>query len=444
MRSDVAEAGELAALLVADRGRADRTALPGQRVAGDRALELRRRHLEAGQVVLLARVGDDVEQLEAPRADQLVPAGNPEHLRLPAEVQVRLHRLADHGAGHGVEQAALRGVAGPAEQRGVDLAKAHRRGACARLDAAAGDHQGHPHDALIEQVAVQRLAVVAAPLAVVGGDDDPHPAGGRRTLEGGEQAPELVVHRRHLALVGVGREAAAERLGRRVRLVRVVVVDPQETRPRLRRRQPGDGAVGRLTRAALDHPGRELVVVALEPARQPELAFERVAGDERSRRVSQTAQPLGEQRHCVRQAAAVLVHAVAAGVEAGQHRRVRRQRRRRGRVGVREAHPACRKCRERRRSRRGVLRRQRIRARGVERHQQQRRPGCRDGRLPRPAPARRREQRQADRRERRGRRPWQVAAEATGAGEGPVAHALPTPRDCRVVRRASGAPDSSE
>ena len=125
------------------------------------------------QVALLPRIVDDVVELEAARADQLVAAGDRHHLRLPAVVEERLHRLAEHRFVGGGEEPSLGLLAGPAEERRVDLAQAHRIGARPRPDAVAGDDERDPHDALVEQVAVQHLAVIAAPLAVVGGHDDP-------------------------------------------------------------------------------------------------------------------------------------------------------------------------------------------------------------------------------------------------------------------------------
>ena len=108
---------------------------------------------------------------------------------------------------------------------------------------------------------------------------------------GCDQAPELLVHRRDLAEVRPRREAAAERLGRRVRRVRVEVVHPQEQRLRRSRR----GQVARARRSVVSRadrsarPVRQRVVVDVEAAREPEAARQHEGRDERGRAVARAA-----------------------------------------------------------------------------------------------------------------------------------------------------------
>ena len=96
-----------------------------------------------------------------------------------------------------------------------------------------------------------RFAVIAETFAVVGNDDDRTRAS-HGLLERLEQSPELLVHRRDFAKVRLTRVLRAVRLGRRVRRVRIVVMDPQEEWVRGRRAQFADSRVGGVFGGALD------------------------------------------------------------------------------------------------------------------------------------------------------------------------------------------------
>ncbi len=220
---------------------------------------------------------------------------------------------------------------------------------------------------------MQHLAVVAAPLAVVGGDDDPRHASPGHRLERGEQPAQVVVHRRDLTLVGVRRKPAAERLRWRVGLVRVVVVHPEEARPGAGRREPGEGAVGRLPGAAFGLPTAELVVVEVEAPAQAEWTLERESRDEGGRGEAELVQALGDERDAIGKMTPVFVDAVLPHVEPREHRGVRRQRRRRGCVGLGETH-AARDERGECWGRRGIhLGGQRVRPGRIERDEEERR-----------------------------------------------------------------------
>ena len=214
------------------------------------------------------------------------------------------------------------------------------------------------------------LAVVAEPLAVIARDDDRNGSPGA-LLERPHQAPELLVHRRDFAEVRARPVAASKRLGRGVRVVRVVVVHPEQHWLRFGLLQIGDGPVGGLLGRAL---GRELVVVQVEAAREAEAPRQHEARHERRGSVAGLAEPLRQQWVAAGQGAGVLVHAVAGRVEARQHRRVRGKRLGHRRVRLAKPQASARERVERRRLDSRCVRADRVRARRVERHEQDRRP----------------------------------------------------------------------
>ena len=91
--------------------------------------------------------------------------------------------------------------------------------------------------------------MIAEAFAVIRDDDER-----RRTWQSIErlnEPAELLVHRRHLAEVRILDVLGAERLGRCVGRVRIVVVDPHEARLCRRTIELRDGRIGRLTRRSL-------------------------------------------------------------------------------------------------------------------------------------------------------------------------------------------------
>ena len=161
------------------------------------------------------------------------------------------------------------------------------------------------------------LAVLAQALAMVAGDDDRLRA--RDPVEGLDDPPELLVHRGHFPQVGVLRVAAAERLGRRVRRVRLVVMDPEEERLRGSGAQKRECSLGRLAAGAFRAPGRELVVVDVEASREPEAAGERKRRNERAGPVARLSKPLGGDGPILREVPGVFMDAVPRRLQARHH-----------------------------------------------------------------------------------------------------------------------------
>ena len=203
--------------------------------------------------------------------------------------------------------------------------------------------------------------------------------------------PSCCVHRRDLAEVRALRVAAAEGLGRAVGVVRIVVVDPDEERLRATP-APGRRAPASVVSAAdaLGLPGRQLVVVDVEPAREPEAPRQHEARDEGRGAIAGLLQPLRQDAR--------------APAAAGGRSRGRRARPRRGPSCIEACEGsvsgtvayAWRKRMPRRASasNAGVstpaaLRADRVGARRVERHEQDRRPSraAARGRRVEPEPA---------------------------------------------------------
>ncbi len=84
--------------------------------------------------------------------------------------------------------------AGPAEDRVENPPGADRGLHMSRRDAAAHQYQRHPHHTLIEQIPMQKLAVIAEPLAVIADHQDPRVCTLASLFEGLDQSPQLPVH----------------------------------------------------------------------------------------------------------------------------------------------------------------------------------------------------------------------------------------------------------
>src|SRR5688572_28543315 len=137
--------------------------------------------------------------------------------------------------------------------------------------------------------------MVAQPFAMVAADHDRGRAFGlfeKRCRE----TTQLPVHRRDLALVGPACILLEERRRRCVRIVRIVIVDPQEKRLCWRLLEKLQDAIGGLFCRALNTLIAEVLVVELETERQSEPARERERGDESGRPVALLAEPFGEER----------------------------------------------------------------------------------------------------------------------------------------------------
>ena len=93
---------------------------------------------------------------------------------------------------------------------------------------------------LVEKKAVGALAMLAEPLAVVGGDDHQGAVEDAGLSQAGEEPAQLRVHVGDLPVVGARSEAVGERSRRLVGRVRVEQVGPEEERGG----PVGDGPVG--------------------------------------------------------------------------------------------------------------------------------------------------------------------------------------------------------
>jgi hypothetical protein len=389
-RADVAQAGQrLARVVIETLGRTGRRR---QRhgIIAKRVGHRRSGSVVRGQVARLGRIGHDIVDFHAAGQDRLLAPVHGHHLGLPAVLEKRLHRLAHDHFGRCVTEAERLGRARKIEERVKHATSAHGRVVHANPHAGSRHHQRHVHRGLIEEVAVQRLAVLAESLAVVA-DDHNRRRSRDRTLEGRHQAAELLVHRGHFTKVRPTAKPAEERLGRGVRIMRIEVVDPEEQRLRARLGEEGQDGIRCRPGAPFDRSGRQRVIVAVEPARETELPRQDERRDEGRGAVAGLAEPLGGDRLGRREKAAVLVKGMRRRVDAGQHRGVRRERFGHRRVGLPEPHAPRRQRIEAGRANADRLGPDRIRPRRVEGDQQdgrtnRRRPGrLRRGRTRLPA-----------------------------------------------------------
>ena len=118
------------------------------------------------------------------------------------------------------------------EDRGQQVDVAHRPVHDASRAVARGgpDDQGGVNRRVVHEEAVERLAVVAEPLAVIAGEDDQRVVEEAALVEGTPEVADERVGVGHLAVVRPSRITRLERLLRRVRLVGVVEVEPEEER----------------------------------------------------------------------------------------------------------------------------------------------------------------------------------------------------------------------
>ena len=326
-----------------------------------------------GEVVPLAGIGGDVVDLQLAGQDRFAIAVDRHHLRLPAVIEKRFHGLADDDFRIALQQTVRRVDAGPIENRVEDAARADRDATDAVRDARSDENERNVHRGLIEQIAMLLLAMLAETFAVIAGEHDRD-----RTvhllLKRGSESSELSIHERNLAVVRLFRIAAAKRFRRRVGIVRIVVVDPEKERLRRRPLQKVDRAIRRLLRGPFGTSARQLVIVNIESSRQSEAPRQGEGRHERRRSISGRMQSFADQRLRIRDVPRVFVNAVAGGIEARQHRRMRRQRLRHRRVCPAEAPAPRRQIIERRRRHSDRFLTGCIGARRVERDKENRRP----------------------------------------------------------------------
>jgi hypothetical protein len=218
--------------------------------------------------------------------------------------------------------------------------------------------------------------MIAEPLAMVG-DDRHRNRAGRIALEGLHQLPQLFVHRGDLTEIRLRAIPASEGLGRRVRRVRIEIVDPEEQWLLCGAGQECDCTIGRVSGCALRTAGRQLLVVRIESPREPEGPGQDEGRYEGGGPVPRCLQPFGHDSMCGWQIAGILVHAVAGRIEARHHRGVRGQRLGHGCVRLSEALPSRGEGVERGCFDKDRLRADRVDSRRVEGHEKN---GRADGR----------------------------------------------------------------
>jgi len=309
----------------------------------------------------LVRVPVDVVELRAWRVDHLVPSGAKRAEVAPAVMVQRVHRLRVRvevqlpgGAGHQRHEARAghglrRGHTQQVEHGGHDVHRPHGVGHPARLGKAErrAEDEGHVRHAVVDEKAVRGLAVVAQALAVIAHHDDDRLLVEPASAQQVEHAPDLAVGKRHLTVVRVPLVARRERLGRAVRRVRIVEVNPREERRVPGPVDPRQGLVHHLVGGPLDRRQRhgprlgevEVVEVGVEALVGPPLRVEDVGGHERARPVPALLEHLGERDLLgPEEEPAVVAHAVLGRELPGEDARVHGQRERGHGHGLLEQH----------------------------------------------------------------------------------------------------------
>ena len=317
---------------------------PQQTVAKLPGLEARAAH----DVLRLARIVGQAVQLGPRRIDELELAGVDGAQGRPVVVVERVVGLDVGGAFAGVQTQQERQQAAPAlvrEGRGrlgaervenrrteIDVTDRGLNPAAAESGFRQPHDQRHPSRAVVDEEAVEVLAVVAEPFPVVGCDHQKGPLEQASGLERLAQSSDQAVRVGDLRVVGPLRIARRERLGRLVGVVRLEQVQPQEERRARHLVEPGLGLPDRLRPPTLD--GRqiqharildlELVVVAVEAPVDPPPPVQDEGADEASGAAARGGEILGQRRQpLVQRIADVLADTVNRGVDAGHDRAVR-------------------------------------------------------------------------------------------------------------------------
>jgi hypothetical protein len=168
-----------------------------------------------------------------------------------------------------------------------------------RREVRRGDDERDVDRAVIGEVAVGRLTVLAERFAVVGREDDDQAGFASTRSQSREKPAERLIDEGDFAVIGPVPETAEIRLRRRVRNMGVEAMDPSEPRPRLAfypSNSPLDDRVGGAFDIcqAGEVLGAEIVVIDVEPVAQAKTCVERVSADN-WRRVSwpRRSQPAG-------------------------------------------------------------------------------------------------------------------------------------------------------
>ena len=210
------------------------------------------------------------------------------------------------------------------------------------------DDQGHPDGGVVDEVAVELLAVVAEALAVVRGQNHQRSIKICTLFQGFAEVADQGVGVGDLALVGAPAILRRKRLRRRVGIVRVVEVEPQkERRGLVALVEPahgfGDGLIARTLHRTevriLEFTEIEVVEVAVETAPDPPPRVEHEGAHETAGLSPGGLQRLRDGRRLVAEEVAdVLPHAVPRRIGAGHDRGVGGQGERDRARGVGESH----------------------------------------------------------------------------------------------------------
>ncbi len=305
----------------------------------------------AAQVVELRRGARDVFEVAPPQRRERGPAEGRGIAGLRVEL---LRRRLAAGPQAGREVAAVErgrlgeGVAGEARERGRQVDEAHRRLHHPRLELPGGaQQQRHVEGRLVEEEAVGHLAVLAQPLAVVGGHRHHRLAVQALDAELLQDAPHLLVHGGDLAVVGAAGVARGPGGRRGVGGVGVVEVHPEEERARVVLRHPAERPVHhhapgpfRLQDVAGLRIALDLVVVDLEARLEAEAVVEHEGAEEGAGAVAGAGEQGGEGRGLrTERAHPVVAQAVVGGQQSREQARMRGERERHRRGGVGEPHP---------------------------------------------------------------------------------------------------------
>ncbi len=247
------------------------------------------------------------------------------------------------------------GGATPSRSSTVGITSTDRTGSPTRRCCVAGerrsDQEGDVRHAVVNEEAVSALAMIPEALPVIAHDDEDRAVVDAERLQLRDEAPDLAVGKGNLAVIRTFLVARRERLGRPVRRVRIVQVNPGKERRALGFPNPRQGLVHHLVGRPLDRAERkaalraeiEVVHVRIEALIDPPLRVEDVSGDERTGAVAALLEDLG-QRHLIRpeEEATVVADAMLGREFAGEDTRVGRKRQRRDRHRLVELHAIAR------------------------------------------------------------------------------------------------------
>ena len=199
---------------------------------------------------------------------------------------------------------------GQGEHGREDIDEAHLRvdANAVQLVDRAGDDEGNVERVIVHEETVGPLAVTAQPLAMIADDDNDRLLIEAGRPKPGEHSTDLLIRKGDLAVIQTGEpttpEVGTKRLGRLVRAVRVIQVDPGEKRCIPAGVEPMKRRVDHLIRGPLNR-GQvdvlellqvELVVVDAKPLIQTPAAIENERADERAGLVPTLRERFGQRR----------------------------------------------------------------------------------------------------------------------------------------------------